>query len=133
MTLIPSDSLRARRLDTEQAQAQLELKDRALAASAEGITIADARLSFSELSRRVHLSPPAVAEPLKRVRVRDSVSQPRHREIVIRGRTEASRSVGLRAETAAAADPLGASHAGMDAGSDRGDCAAGDAAAVSRW
>jgi PAS domain S-box-containing protein len=31
-------------LDIEQAQAQLELKDRALAASAEGITIADARL-----------------------------------------------------------------------------------------
>jgi PAS domain S-box-containing protein len=44
MTLMSSDSASGRRLDTEQAQAQLELKDRALAASAEGITIADAKL-----------------------------------------------------------------------------------------
>ena len=44
MTLMSSDSAAGRRLDTEQAQAQLELKDRALAASAEGITIADAKL-----------------------------------------------------------------------------------------
>jgi phosphoserine phosphatase RsbU/P len=44
MTLRSSDSVPGRRLDIEQAQAQLELKDRALAASAEGITIADARL-----------------------------------------------------------------------------------------
>lgn len=28
---------------------------------------ADARLSFSELSRRVHLSPPAVAERVRRL------------------------------------------------------------------
>ena len=35
---------RARLLDQQEAQAQLELKDRALAACAEGITIADARL-----------------------------------------------------------------------------------------
>jgi PAS domain S-box-containing protein len=39
-----SDSASGRRLDAEQAQAQLELKDRALAATAEGITIADANL-----------------------------------------------------------------------------------------
>ena len=38
-----------KRLDTELAQAQLELKDRALAASAEGITIADARLPDNPL------------------------------------------------------------------------------------
>ena len=44
MTLMYSDSVSGRQLDTEQAQAQLELKDRALAASAEGITIADAKL-----------------------------------------------------------------------------------------
>lgn len=36
-------------LDNERAQAQLELKDRALAASAEGITIADASLPDSPL------------------------------------------------------------------------------------
>lgn len=42
MTMMSSDSASGRRLDTEQAQ--LELKDRALAASAEGITIADAKL-----------------------------------------------------------------------------------------
>jgi PAS domain-containing protein len=44
MTLRSSDSVPGGRLDVAQAQAQLELKDRALAASAEGITIADARL-----------------------------------------------------------------------------------------
>lgn len=36
-------------LDVQQAEAQLELKDRALAASAEGITIADARLPDNPL------------------------------------------------------------------------------------
>jgi hypothetical protein len=36
--------LRAKRFDTERAQAQLELKDPALAATAEGITIADLSL-----------------------------------------------------------------------------------------
>lgn len=41
---ISSESFPARRLDNEQAQAQLELKDRALAATAEGITIADVSL-----------------------------------------------------------------------------------------
>jgi sigma-B regulation protein RsbU (phosphoserine phosphatase) len=44
-----SDYLRASRLDNEQAQAQLELKDRALAATAEGITIADLRLPDNPL------------------------------------------------------------------------------------
>ena len=44
-----SNSLPARRLDTEQAQAQLELKDRALAATAEGITIADLSLPDNPL------------------------------------------------------------------------------------
>jgi PAS domain S-box-containing protein len=39
----------AKRLDSERAKAQLELKDRALAASAEGITIADARLPDNPL------------------------------------------------------------------------------------
>lgn len=39
----------AKRLDGERARAQLELKDRALAASAEGITIADARLPDNPL------------------------------------------------------------------------------------
>ncbi|MEZ5352960.1 MAG: SpoIIE family protein phosphatase [Bryobacteraceae bacterium] len=39
----------AKRLDSERAQAQLELKDRALAATAEGITIADARLPDNPL------------------------------------------------------------------------------------
>ena len=39
----------AKRLDSELAQAQLELKDRALAASAEGITIADASLPDNPL------------------------------------------------------------------------------------
>ncbi len=38
-----------KRLDSERVQAQLELKDRALAASAEGITIADARLPDNPL------------------------------------------------------------------------------------
>jgi phosphoserine phosphatase RsbU/P len=38
-----------KRLDSERAQAQLELKDRALAASAEGITIADASLPDNPL------------------------------------------------------------------------------------
>lgn len=42
-------TVQARRLDSELAQAQLELKDRALAASAEGITIADARLPDNPL------------------------------------------------------------------------------------
>jgi multidrug efflux system membrane fusion protein len=42
----------------------------------------------------------APAEPLKRVRVKESISQPQYQEIVIRGRTQASRAVGLRAETA---------------------------------
>lgn len=44
MTPTTDTAFPARRLDSERAQAQLELKDRALAASAEGITIADARL-----------------------------------------------------------------------------------------
>jgi len=39
----------AKRLDSERARAQLELKDRALAASAEGITIADASLPDNPL------------------------------------------------------------------------------------
>ncbi len=39
----------AKRLDSERAQDQLELKNRALAASAEGITIADARLPDNPL------------------------------------------------------------------------------------
>jgi phosphoserine phosphatase RsbU/P len=41
--------LQARRLDNERAQAQLELKDRALAATAEGITIADLSLPDNPL------------------------------------------------------------------------------------
>jgi phosphoserine phosphatase RsbU/P len=44
-----SDALPARRLDSERAQAQLELKDRALAATSEGITIADVRLPDNPL------------------------------------------------------------------------------------
>ena len=53
--------------------------------------------------RRAHANDTTAAaapEPLKRVRVRESVAQPQNQEIIIRGRTEASRSVGLRAETA---------------------------------
>jgi phosphoserine phosphatase RsbU/P len=46
---ISSDHLQARRLDDERAQAQLELKDRALAATAEGITIADLSLPDNPL------------------------------------------------------------------------------------
>ena len=49
MTPPAANAARAKRLDSEQAQAQLELKDRALAASAEGITIADARLPDNPL------------------------------------------------------------------------------------
>ncbi len=44
MTSRPANLSPAKLLDSERAQAQLELKDRALAASTEGITIADARL-----------------------------------------------------------------------------------------
>ncbi|MCX6629853.1 MAG: SpoIIE family protein phosphatase [Candidatus Solibacter sp.] len=43
MTPTTGNATPAKRLDSERAQAQLELKDRALAASAEGITIADCR------------------------------------------------------------------------------------------
>ena len=46
---IPPSNLAARRLDAEQAQAQLELKNRALAATAEGITIADLSLPDNPL------------------------------------------------------------------------------------
>jgi sigma-B regulation protein RsbU (phosphoserine phosphatase) len=49
MTPTPADAAPAKRLDSERAQAQLELKDRALAASAEGITIADASLPDNPL------------------------------------------------------------------------------------
>jgi len=49
MTLSKPDAARAKPLDDERARAQLELKDRALAASAEGITIADARLPDNPL------------------------------------------------------------------------------------
>lgn len=46
---ISSDFVPARPLDSERAQAQLELKDRALAATAEGITIADLSLPDNPL------------------------------------------------------------------------------------
>ena len=49
MTSTTGEAARARRLDNQRAQAQLELKDRALAASAEGITIADASLPDNPL------------------------------------------------------------------------------------
>src|SRR5271157_3470755 len=49
MTLTTTKAASAKLLDRERAQAQLELKDRALAASAEGITIADARLPDNPL------------------------------------------------------------------------------------
>ena len=49
MTLTTTKAASAKLLDSERAQAQLELKDRALAASAEGITIADARLPDNPL------------------------------------------------------------------------------------
>lgn len=49
MTPATANAAPARRLDSERAQAQLELKDRALAASAEGITIADASLPDNPL------------------------------------------------------------------------------------
>lgn len=49
MTPTTANTARAKRLDGERAQAQLELKDRALAASAEGITIADAGLPDNPL------------------------------------------------------------------------------------
>jgi phosphoserine phosphatase RsbU/P len=49
MTPKSGEAAPARLLDSEQIQAQLELKDRALAASAEGITIADARLPDNPL------------------------------------------------------------------------------------
>jgi PAS domain S-box-containing protein len=49
MTPTTADGAPAKRLDSERAQAQLKLKDRALAASAEGITIADARLPDNPL------------------------------------------------------------------------------------
>ena len=49
MTPTTANAAPAKRLDGERARAQLELKDRALAASAEGITIADARLPDNPL------------------------------------------------------------------------------------
>ena len=49
MTLTTTKAAPAKRLDSQRVQAQLELKDRALAASAEGITIADARLPDNPL------------------------------------------------------------------------------------
>ena len=49
MTLLKSGPDCAKPLDGERVRAQLELKDRALAASAEGITIADARLPDNPL------------------------------------------------------------------------------------
>jgi len=49
MTLIAAKAVSAKRLESQRVQAQLELKDRALAASAEGITIADARLPDNPL------------------------------------------------------------------------------------
>lgn len=44
LTLKTANAVPAKPLDSERIQAQLELKDRALSASAEGITIADANL-----------------------------------------------------------------------------------------
>lgn len=49
MTLTTTKAASAKLLDSQRVQAQLELKDRALAASAEGITIADARLPDNPL------------------------------------------------------------------------------------
>ena len=49
MTPTRANATAAKRLNSERAQAQLELKDRALAASAEGITIADASLPDNPL------------------------------------------------------------------------------------
>src|ERR1035437_7622210 len=49
MTPTTANAASAKRLDSERAQAQLELKDRALAASAEGITIADASIPDNPL------------------------------------------------------------------------------------
>jgi PAS domain S-box-containing protein len=49
MTSTTGEAAPAKRLDSQRAQAQLELKDRALAASAEGITIADASLPDNPL------------------------------------------------------------------------------------
>src|SRR5208283_5301265 len=49
MTLTTTKAVSAKLLDSQRVQAQLELKDRALAASAEGITIADARLPDNPL------------------------------------------------------------------------------------
>ena len=49
MTPTTANAAPAKRLDSERARAQLELKDRALAASAEGITIADASLPDNPL------------------------------------------------------------------------------------
>ena len=49
MTPTTANAAPAKRLDRERARAQLELKDRALAASAEGITIADASLPDNPL------------------------------------------------------------------------------------
>jgi len=49
MTLTTTKAASAKLLDGQRVQAQLELKDRALAASAEGITIADARLPDNPL------------------------------------------------------------------------------------
>jgi len=49
ITPTSADAAQTKRLDSEQAQAQLELKDRALAASAEGITIADTSLPDNPL------------------------------------------------------------------------------------
>src|SRR5664279_1416955 len=49
MTLTTTKAAPAKRLDSQRVQAQLELKDRALAASAEGITIADASIPDNPL------------------------------------------------------------------------------------
>jgi phosphoserine phosphatase RsbU/P len=49
MTPTTANAAPTKRLDSERAQAQLELKDRALAATAEGITIADASLPDNPL------------------------------------------------------------------------------------
>ncbi len=49
MTPTTANAAPAKRLNNERVQAQLELKDRALAASAEGITIADASLPDNPL------------------------------------------------------------------------------------
>ena len=49
MTLTTTKAASTKLLDSQRVQSQLELKDRALAASAEGITIADARLPDSPL------------------------------------------------------------------------------------